>query len=93
MEGGYFATGMPLPNVSELGLVLVLQLGLLVAEVLFLRLDDDVELCLFTLDLLDQLLKVGNLLEVLDLLGGDLLVEQVLLFLVSDLVFEVSLSH
>lgn len=84
---------MPLPNVSELGLVLVLQLGLLVAEVLFLRLDDDVELCLFTLDLLDQLLKVGNLLEVLDLLGGDLLVEQVLLFLVSDLVFEVSLSH
>ena len=93
MEGGDFATGMPLPNVSELGLVLVLQLGLLVAEVLFLRLDDDVELCLFTLDLLDQLLKVGNLLEVLDLLGGDLLVEQVLLFLVSDLVFEVSLSH
>lgn len=93
MEGGYFATGMPLPNVSELGLVLVLQLGLLVAEVLFLRLNDDVELCLFTLDLLDQLLKVGNLLEVLDLLGGDLLVEQVLLFLVSDLVFEVSLSH
>lgn len=93
MEGGDFATGMPLPNVSELGLVLVLQLGLLVAEVLFLRLNDDVELCLFTLDLLDQLLKVGNLLEVLDLLGGDLLVEQVLLFLVSDLVFEVSLSH
>ena len=73
--------------------MLVFQLGLLVAKVLLLGLDDDVELGLLSLDLLDQLLQVGNLLEVLDLLRCNLLIQQVLLFLVSDLVFELTLAH
>ena len=73
--------------------MLVFQLGLLVAEVLLLGLDDDVKLRLLALDLLDELLEVSDLLEVLDLLRGDLLVEQVLLFLVSDLVLELALAH
>ena len=72
--------------------MLVLKLGLLVSEVLLLCLYDYVKLSLLALYLLDELLQVGDLLEVLDLLTGDLLVEHVLLFLVSDLVFELTLS-
>lgn len=93
LEGGHLATGMPFSQVSQLGLVLVLLLSLLVAEVLLLSLNDDVQLRFFALDLLNQLFEVGDFLEVLDLLGGDLLVEQILLFLVSDLVLQVSLAH
>ncbi len=80
-------------HVSHLGLVLVLQLGLLVAEILLLRLNNDMELGFLTFDLLDKLLEVGDLLEVLYLLRGYFLIEQVLLFLVSDLVFQLSLAH
>ena len=36
---------------------------------------------------------MSDLLEVLDLLRGNLLVEQVLNFLVSDLIFEFALAH
>ena len=74
-------------HITHLILVLVLHLSLLVAKVLLLGLDDNMELCFLSLDLLDQLLEVGNLLEVLNFLRGDLLVEKVLLFLVSDLTF------
>ena len=70
-----------------------LHLGLLVAEVLLLGLNDDMELCLLTLDLFNELLQVSDLLEVLDLLRGNFLVQQVLLFLVSDLIFELTLPH
>ena len=72
--------------------MLVLKLGLLVSEVLLLCLYDYVKLSLLALYLLDKLLQVGDLLEVLDLLAGDLLVQHVLLFLVSDLILELSLS-
>ena len=71
----------------------VLQLRLLVAKVLFLRLDDHVKLGFLSLYLLDELLEIRNLLKVLDLLRGNLLVQQVLLFLVSDLVFKLALAH
>ena len=64
-----------LTQVTKLCLMLVLHLCLLITKVLLLGLDDDMQLCLLTLDLLDQLLQIGNLLEVLDLLRGDLLVE------------------
>ena len=74
-------------HITHLILVLVLHLSLLVAKVLLLGLDDNMELCFLSLDLLDQLLEVGNFLEVLNFLRGDLLVEKVLLFLVSDLTF------
>ena len=87
------STGMFFSHFAKLSLVLVLQLSLLVAKVLLLSLNDDVELGLLTLDLLDKFLKVGNLLEVLDLLRGDFLVEQVLLFLVSDLVLKFALAN
>ena len=70
-----------------------LHLFLVIIKVLLLCLDDDSQLSLFSLYLLDQLLKVGNLLEVFDLLRGDLLIEYVLLFLVSDLVFKLALAH
>ena len=70
-----------------------LHLFLVIVKVLLLCLDDDSQLSLFSLYLLDQLLKVGNLLEVFDLLRGDLLIEYVLLFLVSDLVFKLALAH
>ena len=80
---------MLLSQIAHLVLVLVLELSSLVVEVLFLSLDDDMELSLLSLDLLDELLKVRDLFEILDLLGGDLLVEDVLLLLVSDLVFEI----
>jgi len=73
--------------------VLVLQLGLLVAKILLLSLNNDMQLCLLTFDLLNELLEVSDLLEVLYLLRGYFLVEQVLLFLVSDLVFKLSLAH
>ena len=84
---------MLLPHVAHLSLMLVLHLGLLVAEVLLLSLNDDVELGLLALDLLDEFLEVGDLLEVLDFLRGNFLVEQVLLFLVSDLAFKLTLPH
>ena len=71
----------------------VLQLRLLVAKVLFLRLDDHVKLGFLSLYLLDELLEIRDLLKVLDLLRGNLLVQQVLLFLVSDLVFKLALAH
>ena len=93
VEGGNVATSVSLSQIAQLCLVLVLHLGLLVAKVLLLRLNDHVQLCLLTLHLLNQLLQVRNLLEVLDLLGGDLLVKKVLLFLVSDLVFQVPLTQ
>ena len=73
--------------------MLVLHLRLLVAEILLLGLNNNMQLGLLALDLLDQLLQVGYLLEVLDLLRRDFLVQQVLLFLVSDLVFELTLPH
>lgn len=80
-------------HVSQLGLVLVLQLGLLVAEILLLSLNNDMQLSFLTFDLLDELFKVGDLLKVLYLLRGYFLIEQVLLFLVSDLVFKLSLAQ
>ena len=80
---------MLLSQIAHLVLVLVLELSSLVVEVLFLSLDDDMELSLLSLDLLNELLEVRDLFEILDLLGGDLLVEDVLLLLVSDLVFEI----
>ena len=71
----------------------VLQLRLLVAKVLLLRLDDNVKLGFLSLDLLYELLEIRDLLEVFNLLRGNLLVQQVLLFLVSDLVFKLALTH
>ena len=71
----------------------VLQLRLLVAKVLLLRLDDNVKLGFLSLDLLYELLEIRDLLEVFNLLRGNLLVQQVLLFLVSDLVFKLALAH
>ena len=59
---------MFLAHVTKFSLVLILQLCLLVAKVLLLGLDDDVELGLLALDLLYEFLEVCNLLEVLDLL-------------------------
>ena len=93
LEEGHITTGVFFPQVTQLSLMLVIQLRLLVAKVLLLSLDDHMELGLFTFDLFDEFLQVGNLLEVLDLLRCDLLVEQVLLFLVSDLVLELALAH
>ena len=66
---------MLLSHVSQLCLVLVLQLGLLVSKVLLLGLNDDVQLCFLALDLFNQFLQVSNLLEVLYLLRGNLLIE------------------
>ena len=91
-EEGDLAACILLSQITQLSLMLVLKLGLLVSEVLLLRLYDYVKLSLLALDLLDELLQVGDLLEVLDLLTGDLLVEHVLLFLVSDLILELTLS-
>ena len=45
---------MFLSEVTHLVLVLALQLSLLIAEILFLGLNNDMELRLFALDLLDQ---------------------------------------
>ena len=84
---------MLFPKLTKLILVLILHLGLLVAEILLLRLDDHMELSLFALDLFYEFLKVRNLLEILDLLRSNLLVKQVLLFLVSDLAFKLTLTH
>ena len=88
-EHGDLSTSMLFSEVSELVLVLLLELGGLIIEILFLSLNDHVELSLLALDLLDEFLEVGYLLEILDLLGGDFLVEDMLLLLVSDLVLKV----
>ena len=88
-EHGDLSTSMLFSEVSELVLVLLLELGGLIIEILFLSLNDHVKLSLLALDLLDEFLEVGYLLEILDLLGGDFLVEDVLLLLVSDLVLKV----
>ena len=82
---------MLLSQLTELALVLLLLLVVLELEVLLLCLYYDMELCLLTLDLLNQFLQVCNLLEVLDLLGCNLLVEGMLLLLASDLCFKVYL--
>lgn len=93
LEERDLATCVLFTHVLQLLLVFVLRLRLLVAKVLLLSLNDHVQLCLLSLDLLNQFLKVCNLFEVLNFLRGNLLVEQILLFLVSDLVFELALAH
>jgi len=91
LKEGSITASVLLSEVTHLILVLLLHLSLLVAEILLLRLDDDVQLRLLALDLFNKLLQVGNLLEVLDFLRGDLLVKHVLLFLVSDLPLQLAL--
>jgi len=91
LKEGSITASVLLSEVTHLVLVLLLHLSLLVAEILLLRLDDDVQLRLLALDLFNKLLQVGNLLEVLDFLRGDLLVKHVLLFLVSDLPLQLAL--
>ena len=93
MEEWNFATCVLVLDLSQLRLMLVVKLRLLVGEVLLLGLDDHVKLGFLSFDLLDELLKVGDLLEVFDLLGSDLLIQHILLFLVSDLILELPLAN
>ena len=68
LEHGNVATSVFLAQVAQLCLMFVLQLSLLIAKVLLLGLDDDVKLGFLSLDLLDELFEICDLLEVLDLL-------------------------
>ncbi len=70
-------------------LMFLLELGLLEVEVLFLGFNDDCKLGLFSFGLFDQLLELGNLLEVLYLLRCNLPVQQVLLLLTAHLLHQV----
>ena len=81
---------MLFPKVAHLVLVFVLQLGRLIIEILLLGLNYHMQLSLFSFNLLNELLKVSNLLKVFDFLGRNLLVKYVLLLLMTDLVLEIN---
>jgi len=72
--------------------MLLLQLSGLVAEVLLLSFDDDRKLRLFSLNNFNKFFKMGNLSEIFNLLGSDFLVENILLLLLSDNVFNIGAS-
>ena len=85
-----FSTSIFFADFSDLVGVLLFELLLLVAKVLLLCLNDHRQLCLLTFDLLDELLKVGYLLKILDFLRSNFLVQNVLLLLISHVRFDVT---
>ena len=85
-----FSTSIFIADFSDLVGVLLFELLLLVAKVLLLCFNYHSQLCLLTFDLLDELLKVGYLLKILDFLRSNFLVQNVLLLLISHVRFNVS---
>ena len=69
--------------------MLLFLLGGLVPKVLLLRINDYGKLRLFSLDYFDKLFKVSDLTEILYLLRGNFLVQDVLLLLLPDYVLDV----